>query len=60
VGSEDLAGCGVQRSESKAVVNNDKESVLKLVSPQRNSSRWRAVAVHKRESDVVAQLAVPP
>lgn len=24
-------GAGVQRSESKAVVNNDKESVLKLV-----------------------------
>ena len=53
-------GAGVQKSESKAVVNNDKESVLKLVSLQRNSPRWRAVAVHERESDVVAQLAVPP
>lgn len=37
-------GAGVQRSESKAVVNNDKESVLKLVSPRRDrccGGRWR-------------------
>ena len=32
-------GAGVQRSESKAVVNNDKESVLKLGSSRKDSPR---------------------